>query len=96
MEKLHREGWKGFVELCSDAGDDQTLAAIFELMLTAEEREDLSMRYLIVRELLQQKKTQRDMARDLNVSIAKITRGSNEMKRMKESLIQYLKNKLVK
>ncbi len=52
------------------------------------------MRYLIIKELLQKKKPQRQIAKDLNVSIAKITRGSNELKRMHPKLLQFLKKNL--
>jgi TrpR family trp operon transcriptional repressor len=44
---------------------------------------------------LARKKPQRQIAADLQVSIAKITRGSNELKRMKESFLEFLKSKWV-
>lgn len=96
MEKLPKEGWKGFIDLCKSTDNDKILAEIFELMFTPEEKQDFSMRYLIIKELLQGDKTQREISSHLNVSIAKITRGSNEIKRMKVPLIQYLKNTLTK
>lgn len=95
MEK-YKEGWKGYIDLCLQAKDEKALSNIFDLLLTHEEKESIAMRYLIIRELLQQKRTQRDIAKFLNVSIAKITRGSNEIKRMKEQFIQYMKDKLNK
>ncbi|MCB1084045.1 MAG: trp operon repressor, partial [Simkania sp.] len=58
------------------------------------ERVDLSKRILIVQELLNGEKTQREMAKDLQVSIAKITRGSNELKGIDEKLKQFLKRSL--
>jgi TrpR family trp operon transcriptional repressor len=54
------------------------------------------MRCLIIRDLLMQEQTQREIAKNLNVSIAKITRGSNELKRIKDPLLTYLKSKLIK
>lgn len=92
MEKT-KEGWKGFIELCLETNDEKGLTNLFELLLTPEEKESIAMRYLIIRELLQQKRTQREIAKYLNVSIAKITRGSNELKRMKEIFIQMLREK---
>lgn len=95
MDKF-KEGWKQFIQLCQSTEDDKSLSTLFDLLLTPEEKESIAMRCLIVRELLEQKRTQRDIAKNLGVSIAKITRGSNEIKRMKEQFIQYLKARLVK
>lgn len=93
MEKNQR-AWKDFLQLCLTSNDEKTLSLLFNLFLTAEERADLATRYLIVKELLREEKTQREMAKSLNVSIAKITRGSNELKRVNKSLLEYLKAKL--
>ncbi|MDR3479003.1 MAG: trp operon repressor [Gammaproteobacteria bacterium] len=95
MEK-YKEGWKQFISLCQETTDDKTLSTLFDLLFTPEEKENLSMRCLIIRDLLLQKQTQREIAKSLNVSIAKITRGSNEIKRMKDPFLNYLKTKLVK
>jgi TrpR family trp operon transcriptional repressor len=95
MDK-HPEGWKRFLDLCVATQDSKTLAAVFDLLLTAEEKDSLAMRCLIIKELLAGKKPQRQIAADLQVSIAKITRGSNELKRMKASLLEFLRDKLVK
>ena len=53
------------------------------------------MRYSIIHELIKQEKTQREIAKELNVSIAKISRGSNELKRIDKKLLTYLKEKLL-
>lgn len=90
----HQKGLHGFIQLCLASKDEKTLSALFELFFTAEERADLAMRYLIVKELLSEEKTQREMAKELNVSIAKITRGSNELKRSKKKILDYLKGKI--
>jgi len=95
MEK-YKEGWQQFISLCQETTDAKTLSTLFDLLLTPEEKENLSMRCLIIRDLLSQKQTQREIAKNLNVSIAKITRGSNELKRLKEPFLHYMKTKLVK
>jgi TrpR family trp operon transcriptional repressor len=74
------DGWRGFLSLCSGAKNSKELNELLWLFLTHEERKDIATRYLIVRELVEGKKTQREMANDLGVSIAKITRGSNFLK----------------
>ncbi len=80
------DGWRGFIRLCSKAKSESELEELFWLFLTHEEREDIKTRYLIVQELLKGEKTQRRMAKDLGVSIAKITRGSNILKEASERL----------
>lgn len=88
-----RKGWNEFVETCHTASDLKTLDSLFDFFLTPEEKNDLALRYLIVKELLRGKKTQRQIAQALNVSIAKITRGSNELKRCHFSLTTFLQKK---
>lgn len=92
MEKYH-QGWSKFIELCRTEKNETKLEALFDFMLTTQEKENIAMRYLIVRELLKEQQTQREIAKHLNVSIAKITRGSNELKRVSTQFLQYLKSK---
>ena len=63
---------------------------------TQEEKESIATRCLIVVELLKQEKTQRAIAEYSHVSIAKITRGSNELKRMPPKLIEFLRKNVAK
>jgi TrpR family trp operon transcriptional repressor len=88
------DGWHCFLELCLAAKDEKTIASLFDLFFTAEEKASLSTRCLIVKDLLAQNKTQRQIAQDLHVSIAKITRGSNELKRTPDQLKEFLQEKL--
>lgn len=85
--------WSSFMELILEAKERKTLSDLLDLFLTSEEKSNLGMRYSIVMNLLENKKTQRELAKELNVSIAKITRGSNELKRTDKKLIEYLKKK---
>ena len=87
---VNQTGWEGFLNLCLSSRDEVMLDALFDLLFTIEEKSDLALRFLIIKELIQQKKTQREIAKDLNVSIAKITRGSNALKRIKPKLLKYL------
>jgi len=91
---MNQIGWRSFLKLCLASNNEKTLSSLLDLFLTLEEKENLALRCLIVVELLKQKKTQRDMAKDLHVSIAKITRGSNELKRMPPKLIEFLKENM--
>lgn len=91
---MNEKGWRHFVKLCLATKNEKTLSLLFDLLLTPEEKESLALRCLIIEELIKQQKTQRDMASDLQVSIAKITRGSNELKRMPAKLIEFLKENM--
>jgi TrpR family transcriptional regulator, trp operon repressor len=92
---MNPTGWRNFINLCLATQDEKTLSSLLDLFLTQEEKESIALRCLIVEELLKQEKTQRDMAGYLHVSIAKITRGSNELKRMPAKLITFLKTTLL-
>jgi TrpR family trp operon transcriptional repressor len=95
MDKFQK-GWSGFIEMCQNTSDQKTFLSLLDLFLTPEEKVDLAKRYLIVRELLQNEKSQRQISKELEVSIAKITRGSNELKRMNKKLLAYLKDEIMK
>ena len=90
-----KKGWRQLLHWCHQAEDEKQLDALLDLVLTPEEINDIATRCLIIKELLAQKDSQRDIAKNLNVSIAKITSGSNELKRMKSPIIQYVKNNLL-
>lgn len=88
------DGWRSFISLCIKCKTPEELDKALNLFLTFEEREDIAKRYLIVKELLQGEKTQREMAETLKVSIAKITRGSNSLKNLDERSRDFLMKKI--
>lgn len=90
-----KKGWEDFIQLCLKTNDHRGLSQLFELFFTTEEKYDLATRYLIIKDLLASELTQREMAEKLNVSIAKITRGSNELKRTQHKLIKHLQNTML-
>jgi TrpR family trp operon transcriptional repressor len=83
--------WKSFLSLCLKAHNIEELSKLFDCFLTHEEKNDIADRFLIIKGLLEEKKTQRDMSESLNVSIAKITRGSNALKLIDPKLKTFLK-----
>lgn len=83
-----------FINLCLHTKDKKELKKLFDLFFTSEEKSNIETRVLIVKELLQGKKSQREIANDLAISIAKITRGSNGLKLIDESSRNYLKRYL--
>jgi TrpR family transcriptional regulator, trp operon repressor len=79
MTSTSNKGKAGFLALCAEIKDNKDLDAWFDLFFTEEEKKALAHRYLIVQALLENK-TQRQIAAELKVSIAKITRGSHSLK----------------
>ncbi|MCW5590341.1 MAG: trp operon repressor [Legionellales bacterium] len=93
--KKSTPGWPAFLELCVACTDVKSLEEILTIFLTPAEIEDLSQRYWVLLELLRGEKTQREIAKSGNVSIAKITRGSNELKRLTAKQLQELRKKIL-
>lgn len=90
----HKKGWKEFLQLCSEINSPEILADIFDLFCTIEEKETLASRYLIIKALIEEQQTQREIAESSKVSIAQITRGSNALKIISPKLRNILKSKL--
>lgn len=86
-----KDGWRDFLKLCSKIQKPEEISELFDLFLTIEEKETLASRYLIVKALLEEKQTQREIAEKYRVSIAQITRGSNAMKIISPELKKLLK-----
>lgn len=84
------QGWQQFLTLCMSAESEQQLSELLGLLLTLEERDALSMRALLIKELLKGEKTQREIAQNLHISIAKITRGSNALKIVSDDLKKHI------
>ncbi len=91
------KGWNRFLEQCLSCKKAKELEALFSLFLTFEEREMISSRAIILEQLLENKRSQREIAEHFDVSIAQITRGSNALKSIspqyKEKIISYFKPK---
>jgi TrpR family trp operon transcriptional repressor len=87
-------GWKLFLEMCQSTTSPKELDRFLSFFLTPEEVDNMNKRVLLVQALLQNEKPQRDIAKDLQVSISKITRGSNGLKMIDEPLKYFLKQHL--
>lgn len=86
----NKEGWARFIMLCCREQSTTELEKFFDLFLTDEEKENLATRVLIIDALLNGDLPQREIAKQLKVSIAKITRGSNMLKRADQKLLKNL------
>jgi len=81
---------KEFLKIFKNARSEKQLLELFDLFFTLSEKDALDKRYLLVKELLADQKTQREIAQDLSLSISKITAGSNALKNISQELKDYL------
>ena len=91
-KKSTKDSWRSFLELCSKIHTPEEFGRFFDLFLSYEEKETLASRYLIIRSLIENQITQREISSQHNVSIAQITRGSNALKVSDPKLKKMLKN----
>lgn len=91
-QKLDKEGYWGFLILCSKIKSAEEFKLFFDLFLTFEEKETIGRRFLIVKALEEGTLTQREISEQFGVSISQITRGSNALKIIDSSLKKSLKN----
>ena len=59
------EGWKMFLDLCLEAKKSSRLEELFRLFLTVEETEHLSARMQIIKALLSEKLSQREISDEM-------------------------------
>lgn len=88
---MEQSDWQSFIDFCAELDKDK-MAELLDLLLTVAEKEDISARFSIIKELLAGELPHRQIAQKLNLSIAKISRGSNALKVAKLSYPELLKN----
>ena len=88
-------GWGKFIALCEAGINAGRFDELCDLLLTFEEKKQLATRVSLLQQLLIGEKSQREIAAYLGVSIAKITRGSNELKRGSTAIVDFLRSNLV-
>ena len=88
--KIEQEYWRRFLELIANCKNKNKLDELFHLFFTMNEREYLVARYRIVEALLTTESTQRDIAKNLNVSITKITDGSKAVQIISDNMRTFL------
>ena len=79
-------------ELCrvlAAANDSELLEAFILCLLTPAETADIASRWALVKDL-RGGKTQREIAKNLGVSLCKITRGSRELKKPSSGFLRML------
>jgi TrpR family trp operon transcriptional repressor len=89
-KSTNNEGWWKFIKLCRQCKTERELDRLLHFFLTLTEKEAIDRRVKLVKELLSGENPQRIIAQDLNISIAKITRGSNQLKIIDNKLKRFL------
>lgn len=90
LSTQHMPGWKQLIKILAQLKKNDDIEKFLQLFLTKEEQDQLAGRLLLTKGLLEGKLTQRELAKELNVSIAKITRGSNALKQISQEDIKSL------
>lgn len=94
-DKSIKKGWQQFLQWEHAAQKNKQVDAFFDLLLTPEEYDTISKRALLIKALLEGSISQRDIAETYDVSISKITRGSNALKRIPMSLRKLLEKEII-
>lgn len=79
-----------FAQLLAGIDDPALVEEVLAALLTPSEAHDLSARWELVKRL-DQGETQRQIAKELGLSLCKITRGSRELKKPDSALKTLLK-----
>ena len=82
MDRITEMAW-----LLAELDDAALIDGFLRSILTPKEVHDLSARWELVKRL-RRGASQRTIARDLGVSLCKITRGSRELKRARSPLLR--------
>ena len=86
------DGWKMFLDLCLETKKSSRLEELLNLFLTMEEKEHLASRMQIIKALLDEKLSQREISDEMKVSISQITRGSNALKIINNDFLKFLED----
>ncbi|HGY54812.1 MAG TPA: transcriptional regulator [Caldithrix abyssi] len=78
--------FKEFIAVLARTSENKEIEELLKSLLTPAEIRDIGARWQIVK-MLEQGISQRKIARELHVSLCKITRGSKELKK-KNSLLK--------
>lgn len=79
MKRDYRPEWIELTEILTRIDDKDMVEKLLHALLTQKEREEISLRWTLVKQLYEGR-PQRAIAADLGVSLCKITRGSKELK----------------
>lgn len=73
-------GWDKLLQIFLTRNNEEKLNNILSFLLTKEEKEKLGKRVVLAQYLINQEKSQREISKELSVSISTVTRCSNALK----------------
>lgn len=74
------EAYDDLIRLFANTSDEEEMKHLFEDMFTDAEQKDFTIRWKLMNDLYQHK-SQRDIAKELKISLCRITRGSKMLKK---------------
>jgi len=86
------ENFAELARLLSGAGESTLVEDFLRCLLTPAEIADIAGRWALVK-ALRQKTSQREIAKNLGVSLCKITRGSRELKKPDSAFVKMLEKR---
>ena len=88
-KELEKQGAEKLAQIFATISDKDQLLSLFDELFTDNELKALSKRWLLM-EKLNNGETQREIAKDLGISLCKITRGSKLLKDEKSAVKKLL------
>ena len=87
----HRESLRQIFSVLSKSSDADFIADFFQCLFTPSELKDMATRWMLVRRL-DEGVPQRQISKELHISLCKITRGSKELKKGASAFRRLLDN----
>lgn len=91
---MSEQRWSEVLQLLQQQQSLPELDEMLSLLLSLDERHSIGGRLAVIRELLKGELSQRQISAQLGVSIATITRASNNLKLMSEAERERIKQQL--
>jgi TrpR family trp operon transcriptional repressor len=91
-EKRVKENFSDLADTLARTGERELIESFLYCLLTPAEAADIAARWALVKDL-ERGIPQREIAKDLGISLCKITRGSRELKKPDSAFKRILKNR---
>ncbi|WP_119343785.1 trp operon repressor [Facilibium subflavum] len=86
-----KDSWQKIIKLLTETTSETEMETILEYLLTSEEKVQLAGRISLTHLMLYSKLTQREIAKELGMSISTVTRCSNALKKLPEQAKEQFK-----
>ena len=83
--------WQSLVQVIAQENKVESIDLLLDILLTFTEKQDIVKRMQIIELIIDGEITQREISKQYNISIGKITRGSNAIKELNDEKKQLLK-----